>query len=191
MNMYELVSKRHAGQFRNDKDGAKKIPYTDHLHGVASIVASVLDLTNEICDDNLRQDLLNAALGHDLIEDTAVTEEEIVSASNNRTLSLIKELTNPVDDAHTDQYMQQISTASEEARIIKYADLIENTMSVAYNLSILGKDWLEGFYLPILTRSTAVLQKTEFSQYPNTAKRMRELLYVNTSLLNTKAMVLL
>ena len=187
MNMVEFVGAKHAGQYRNDKDGARKVPYTEHLHGVASVVASALDLTNEVNDDNLRRDMISAALGHDLIEDTNATESEIVSVTNNRTLRFIKELTNPEDDAHTDRYMDQISAASEEARIIKYADLIENTMSVAYNLNILGRDWLEGFYNPILSRTTAVLQATEFVRYPKTADMLRTCLKINTDLLNDRA----
>ncbi len=44
-------------------------------------------------------------------------------------LSLILELTDPNDDAHTDDYMEKIASASEEARLIKYADLIVDTSS--------------------------------------------------------------
>ncbi|MBR6873933.1 MAG: hypothetical protein IKN17_10550 [Ruminococcus sp.] len=182
MDMNQLIEAGHLGQYRNAKD----TPYTDHLRGVASVLLSAQSLTREIRDEQLVQDMINAALGHDLIEDTYVTEEDIVSAAGERTLSLIKELTNPVDDAHTDEYMAQLSSASEEARLVKYADLIENTLSVSYNLFRLEKEWVETFYLPILNRTESVLRVTEFEDYPETALLMRGWLFFVTNLLEVK-----
>lgn len=56
--------------------------------------------------------------------------------------------------------MRNFASDSEEARLIKYADLIENTSSFCYTLheqnvaepAKRAKD----FYLPILTRTTKV-----------------------------------
>ena len=179
--MEELIRRYHAAQYRNNRKCCEKveIPYTDHLYGVASI----LELTRE-CPDP--QDMIQAALGHDLLEDTSVAETEIAEAANRHVLELIRELTNPVDDAHTDRYMRQLSTASEEARLVKYADLIENTSSVAYNIYILGKEWTDSFYLPILTRTTEILAETSFPTYPETAGEMRRILKVYSDLLMKK-----
>ena len=188
MDFYELIETKHAGQIRN-KSESGTVPYTDHLYGVATVISSALNLTSEVSDEQLFADIVNAALGHDLIEDTDVSEAEIFSVANERTLKFIRELTNPVDDAHTEEYMIRLSTASEEARLVKYADLIENTLSVAYNIRLLGKDWLDGFYMPILTKTTAVLLKTQFEQYPKTAEILRDQLYTVTKLLNTKSRI--
>lgn len=183
MKFNELIRIKHAGQYRNPVEGMDAVPYTEHLYGVASIVSSVLDITGEITDESLRQDIFYAALGHDLLEDTDATDEEIVSASSTRALAFIKELTNPADDSHTDGYMTQISSATEAARIVKYADLIENTMSVAYNLRILEKEWLDNIYLPILNKTTQVLKDTKFNAYPKTASFLRNILLVNSNML--------
>ena len=183
MKFNELIRIKHAGQYRNPVEGMDAVPYTEHLYGVASIVSSVLDITGEITDESLRQDIFYAALGHDLLEDTDATDEEIVSASSTRALAFIKELTIPADDSHTDGYMTQISSATEAARIVKYADLIENTMSVAYNLRILEKEWLDNIYLPILNKTTQVLKDTEFNAYPKTASFLRNILLVNSNML--------
>ena len=183
MNFNELIRIKHAGQYRNPIEGMEAVPYTEHLYGVASIVSSILDISGEITDESLRQDIFYAALGHDLLEDTDTTDEEIVSASGTRALAIIKELTNPADDSHTDGYMAQISSATEAARLVKYADLIENTMSVAYNLHILEKEWLDNIYLPILNKTTQVLQDTEFNEYPQTASLLRNMLLVNSNML--------
>ena len=179
--MEQLIKKYHRQQYRNGK-----VPYTDHLYGVKSVLMSVLNQTGECKGLQLTEDMCNAALGHDLLEDTAVSEAEIVSTANERVLKLIQELTNPVDDAHTEQYMLQLSCASEEARLIKYADLIENTTSVAYNYYTLGEQWLQDFYAPILHRTQDVLAKTVFSTYPHTAEVMRNLLAVAADLLEAK-----
>lgn len=126
--MDNLIKKYHSQQFRNNNEGylPAKVPYYDHLYGVRSILSFALYRYGECSDAMLKEDMLNAALGHDLLEDTIIREEEIVITTNERVLSLIKELTNPVDDSHTDLYMQQLSNASEEARLIKYADLRAN-----------------------------------------------------------------
>ena len=119
--METIIRKYHKGQYRNYHEGylPGKVPYYDHLYGVKSILSFALYRFGECQDTQLKEDMLNAALGHDLLEDTAIREDEIVAHTNSRVLSLIKELTNPIDDAHTEQYRQQLSTASEEARLIK------------------------------------------------------------------------
>lgn len=180
--MEDLVKEYHKTQYRNKN----KVPYIEHLIGVKSILSSALKITGECTDETLFSDMLDAALGHDLIEDTSVTKDEIIKISNDRVLHLIEELSNPVDDAHTDEYMEQLSSASEEARIIKYCDLLENTTSVCYGLQDLGIGWLYNFYEPILKRTTDNLGNTKFINYPKTANLLRSALKMSTSLLYDK-----
>ena len=180
--MENLVKEYHKTQYRN-KD---KVPYIEHLIGVRSILSSVLEITGECTDEALLKDMLDSALGHDLIEDTEVSKDEIVKIADERVLHFIEELSNPVDDAHTDEYMRQLSEASEEARIIKYCDLLENTTSVCYGLQDLGVDWFHGFYEPILKNTTDNLADTEFIKYPNTAELLRSMLEVSTKLVYNK-----
>lgn len=179
--MEELAKKYHATQFRNKN----KVPYFEHCVGVASLVTTVLKLTGE-GDEETARDMRAAAFGHDLIEDTDVTEEEIIAASDERTLGFIRELSNPVDDAHTDAYMEQLANATEEARIVKYCDLLENTTSVSYGLQDLGLEWAHNFYIPIVTRSTAVLAETKFEKYAKSAELLRSMLEVSTELMYAK-----
>ena len=189
--MERLVRHFHRKQFRNHKEGylPAKIPYADHLLGVKTVLSSSLSKFGECKDKQAFQDMCDAALGHDLLEDTDATEEDVLSATNPHVLALIKELTNPVDDDHTDQYMQQLRTASEEARLIKYADLIENTASVCYCFHVVGEKWAYEFYRPILRRTRAVLEETSFPNYPETAHFMRNSLSVYADLLDVKCKV--
>ncbi len=179
--MEDLARKYHAEQFRNNN----KVPYFEHCVGVAAILTAVLAQTKEAYEEEVR-DMVAAAYGHDLIEDTDVSDTEIAAASNMHVLQLIRELSNPVDDAHTDEYMRQLSVASEEARIVKYCDLLENTTSVCYGLHDLGLDWAHNFYLPILTRSTTVLAATNFEKFAQSAEKLRVMLDVSTKLLYAK-----
>ena len=185
--MKTIIRKYHEGQYRNYREGfiPGKVPYYDHLFGVESILSFALNKFDECQDVQIKRDMLSAALGHDLLEDTTISEDEIIAYTNSRVLSLIKELTNPMDDAHTEQYMQQLSNASEEARLIKYADLIENTTCVCHNMHIVGDEWYENVYRPILFGTMAVLKKAEFPKYPRTAEFLRGTLEMFADLLNS------
>jgi (p)ppGpp synthase/HD superfamily hydrolase len=90
--MENLVKQYHKEQFRNDRPGfvPPKIPYFDHLIGVKTILSSALLEFGECPDCQAFQDLCAAALGHDLIEDTEVSENEIIQATNVHVLSLYK-----------------------------------------------------------------------------------------------------
>ena len=184
--MEELVKKFHKAQFRNKN----KVPYIEHLIGVRSILQSVLAITGECTDPAELKILEDAALGHDLIEDTDVKKEEIIAVGNEKTLALIEKLSNPVDDYHLDNYMRQIRESEEEVRIIKYADLVENTASVSYGLHDLGINWFYDFYEPILKSSTENLANTEFVRYAKTANLLRSMLKVATKLTYDKILLL-
>ena len=188
--MKVLVKQYHAMQRRNNNP---EIPYTEHLYGVASVLKMIAEYIKEIPNEIL-DIMIQAALGHDLLEDTAIIEDTLRRTANDNVLQLISELTNPNDDAHTDEYMKKLALGSEEARLIKYADLIENTSSFCYSLhepnvndpAQRAKD----FYLPILTRTTDVLSSTTFELYPKTAEPMQMTLKVYTELLLSRIRLL-
>ena len=182
-DMKALVRRYHAAQRRNNNP---EIPYTEHLFGVASVLKTVAGACREIPEDFLSA-MLQAAYGHDLLEDTGISEETVEQTSGGFVLRLIRELTNPNDDAHTDEYMEKLAADSEEARLIKYADLIENTSSFCYALHEPNQrdpvQRAKAFYLPILSRTAEVLAGTSFERYPKTAEAMRLVLRVYTDLL--------
>ena len=185
--MNKLISKYYSRQFRNNKEGylPAKVPYRDHLYGVKAILSYALYAFGEGQDKALKEDILNAALGHGLLEDTDIKEDEIVLETNERVLSLIKELTVSGGDAHTGRNMEQISRASEEARLIKYADLIENTTWVCHNMHVVGDEWYMDVYRPVLFSAMTTLEKTEFLHYPRTAEFLRHTLRMFAELLHS------
>jgi len=178
----DLVKECHAGQTRNNG----KIPYFEHLKNTQRLLLASIKQTHEVNDNVLRRTMSYAALGHDLIEDTNITESQIEDATNEQVLGLIKELTNPDDDEHIEKYLTQIKKASGEARLIKYVDLIENTTSIIYGVPDLGVEWTTTFFLPILTSTTDILSGTSFASYPKTAKLLRNILAIETDILLDK-----
>ena len=87
---------------------------------------------------------------------------------------------------HTDKYMQQIASAPEEVRIIKYGDLIDNTTSVAYNLHQLGIEWGNDFFRPIMERTMTVLGSSEFLTHNKAASLLNSSVHLFANLLRSK-----
>ena len=169
-DMLQLVQQYHAEQFRNNG----KVPYWHHCLSVAEIVIVAFEQTGELENNNdLLVSIACSALGHDLLEDTAVTRLAIRDRFGLRVEEMIISLTNEEDDAHRDKYMRKIAASSEELALIKYADLIENTISCAYGINDLGVDWIKSFYLPIKDETEKILASKKFSIYAETANLLR------------------
>jgi (p)ppGpp synthase/HD superfamily hydrolase len=161
--MRRVVERYHKGQYRN-KD--KNSPYRLHCEAVALLVKEVLTQTGEY-DDNA-DDIVLAALGHDLYEDTSVDRDFIRQEFGAHVDELIFQLTNEEDDEHRDKYMQKIHSASDEVILIKLADMIENMNSVFYNRSVLGQEWVDTFFLPIMDDYLPHLHGKKFTNYVQT-----------------------
>jgi len=163
--MLDLIKDYHKDQTRNNG----KVPYWHHCASVAEILASAVKQSREINDNALLDDLLVAALAHDLIEDTTMTPEELKQKTNSRTLDLVMNMTNTEDDEHRTGYMAKIQNATEEVLLIKICDLIENTISCAYGIPDLTKKWVKEFYMPIFEDTKKVIDQKKIEHYPQTA----------------------
>lgn len=114
----DVVIKYHSGNLRKDK----KTPYVTHPLIVMHLVYEM-----DVKDENI----LIAALLHDLLEDSEITESEIVNTFNTKVLALVKELTvakNPNWDLQTKtkKKIESIKKLSNDAAIIKFADMLHN-----------------------------------------------------------------
>lgn len=103
-------------------------PYINHPR-------EVLWLLPRNADINMQQ----AALLHDVIEDTPVTAEQLAAHFTAATTKLVVELTNQFTSAaypglnraaRFQLELDRLSRISPEAQTIKYADLIDNTRSI-------------------------------------------------------------
>lgn len=123
----QLAYRAHEGQFR--KYNGK--PYIVHPAEVAAKVDKFCRCRNLSEDQTGR--MVSAAWLHDVLEDCPhITEAEIIEATDEATLQLVKELTNPSKGAKAPRHVRKqmdrdhIANASQEAKIIKLYDRILN-----------------------------------------------------------------
>jgi len=114
-NALTFVFSRHDKQTRK----SASIPYVIHPVRVALILRSVGFSEFE------QENLMIAALCHDLIEDTDTTFEDISKQFGEKVALIVSELSRP-NNANKDEWINTFKTKSLEAKIIKMADRIDN-----------------------------------------------------------------
>ncbi len=124
---------KHNGQKRKGKEGE---PYINHPIAVANLLASIGGISNI--------EILNAALLHDTIEDTATTKEELIENFGVRTAEIVCEVTDDKSLPKLVRKQRQIDHAphlSDEAKLVKLADKINNVTDVVERPA---EDWDDG-----------------------------------------------
>ena len=112
----KLAEKYHAGQIR---EGAEKLPYIVHPQAVVRMLLA--------WGEPESSPAVAAAWGHDLLEDTAVTEAEIREAAGDRVLAMIKLLTRP-GGMEKSLYIRVVAERGDrEVLLVKLADRICNS----------------------------------------------------------------
>lgn len=144
-------------------------PIWHHLARVSDVLESVLSVHGEGTADERFQVTL-AALGHDLLEDTQVSEADVRRVFGDRGYELIWGMTNEQGDDDVTAYVKKVSEAEELVRLIKLADLFDNCSNVAYNMPSLGVSWVESFFLRVVTPMKEAVSKTSFETYRETAR---------------------
>lgn len=104
----------------NRKNGT---PYIVHPIRITSILRAVG------FSEFVQEDIMIAALLHDLLEDTNITVEEIRNQFGKKIASIVKELTKP-EQGNKEEWLRSLENVSKEARIIKMADRIDNLMDM-------------------------------------------------------------
>jgi len=110
------IAKKHAGQKRKHS----KIPYFSHCMETMKRV-SIYQQKSELNSD----EILIAALGHDLIEDTEVTYEDVVDTFGRHIATVIRECSRPKTSISLkDKYsfLKSFQHKSKSALLIKIAD---------------------------------------------------------------------
>lgn len=118
-------------KYGNLKRKAKDILYVIHPVRITLILRAVGFNEFE------HEELMIAALFHDLCEDTDTTLEEIDKLFGKKIVSIVDELTKPKDakDHKKDQWLENFINSSKEAKIIKIADRIDNLLEMV-------EDWI-------------------------------------------------
>jgi (p)ppGpp synthase/HD superfamily hydrolase len=149
----KFAEKAHEGQVRKYTG----LPYIVHPIEVASIVATVPHT----------QEQLAAALLHDVVEDTAVTLEEVGQLFGEKVATLVDELT---DFSKKNEVVgnrayrkgldrDYLGTISAEAQTVKYADLISNGVDIVSHDKHFAKVYLreKDAILEVMNKGDATL----------------------------------
>lgn len=100
----------------------RHIPYWNHSMQVARLVV----------DCGLSADAVQAALLHDVLEDTTVTESGLQPTVSERALALIRNVTRTKAESR-EQYMERVRALTGEAKVLKALDRYHNLLR-AFNL---------------------------------------------------------
>ena len=131
----------HAGQVRNGSGG---MAYVEHPRGVAEMLAT----------EELDEQVLAAALLHDVVEDSELTIEDVREAFGDRVAGIVGALT---DDESIESYRERkvehrerVAAAGPEALAIYAADKLSNVRTLREALAAQGeKEVAREFKVPL------------------------------------------
>ncbi|HWO16964.1 MAG TPA: HD domain-containing protein [Solirubrobacterales bacterium] len=121
----EMARKAHAGQVRNGSGG---MPYVEHPIAVAELLAS----------RGFAAEVLAAALLHDVVEDSAISVEQVRDSFDEPVASLVEALTDDETiepyERRKDEHRRRVAAAGPDALAIYAADKLSNvhTLRGAY-----------------------------------------------------------
>lgn len=118
-----FAAQSHSGQHR--KDG--KTPYINHPLEVMNLVVEHVD--------ELDEEVLIAAVLHDVVEDTNVTEHEIAEMFGKRVAKFVAELTDDkllTKEERKRTQLQDVHTLSPEGKLLRLCDKICNVYDIIY-----------------------------------------------------------
>jgi (p)ppGpp synthase/HD superfamily hydrolase len=151
-----FADQAHDGQLRKFTG----LPYISHPMEVMQIVRGV-------CNDD---DVLAAAVLHDVIEDCGVTYTDLMLEFNENIAHLVYQVTNAANDEDGDRIVRAyinrnvMANASDDAQTLKLADIISNLSGIDLALECdpaWAKMYLEEKVdmINVLTRGDATLKK--------------------------------
>ena len=162
-------------KFIRDKFGSSDKDERDPAVHAKDTADYLIKRINEIKPDlseNKKKDLYHAGLGHDLLEDTDATAEEIRQMWGEAVLQYIKQLTNEVGDHDFSNYLAKLQSRSEEVLLIKFADIYSNVSDSVEDFDNLDQEWVKDFWLPLLGKYRDKLFDLDFIDYPQIADSM-------------------
>lgn len=116
---------KHKGQFRK---GNLNTPYINHPIQVAFVLQTIGGINDE--------DLIAAALLHDVIEDTDTTHADLVNIFNKKVADIVLEVSDDKHKPKAERKILQVKNASSlsyDAKLIRIADKICNVQDICGN----------------------------------------------------------
>jgi GTP diphosphokinase / guanosine-3',5'-bis(diphosphate) 3'-diphosphatase len=152
---YTLAKQAHAGQFRDEGE-----PYVTHPIRIARTLVEQLN--------ERRPDVIIAALLHDTVEDTELTQADIEKYFGVGVAKLVAALTRPKEQPRAESYAKLLH-ADVDVRLIKACDCLDNMRSMRGRIDVGSDRWLrhhreaEEYYLPLgrSVASTALVKEMQ------------------------------
>eukprot|EP01132_Coremiostelium_polycephalum_P006146 gene6146-7656_t len=122
----DFAAKKHKDQRRKDKGAT---PYINHPIGVAKNIIEIGRVSDPV--------ILQAALLHDTIEDTATTQEELREEFGDKVTDVVLEVTDDKSLPKAERKRQQVEHSkhiSKEAKTVKLSDKLYNLSDIIDNL---------------------------------------------------------
>lgn len=119
--VFSFASSAHAGQA--DKAG---LPYIFHPLAVAALINNIPSFL--LLSEEIQSDLVDAALLHDVVEDTEETLESIKTLEVSELVLNMVEVLTHIEGEERGEYIRRVA-AHPYARIVKLADLAHNASS--------------------------------------------------------------
>lgn len=112
--------------YGENKRKSMDVPYAVHPVRITTILRAA-----GFNEEN-NEDLMIAALFHDLVEDTDTPIEEIKDEFGENVASIVLELTKPegAKGNKKKEWLENFTKSSKEAKIVKMADRIDNLMDI-------------------------------------------------------------
>lgn len=170
--------------FLTKKDKTDRLLF-EHAVDTADILHDSLTRSGEIIGCKNFDDMWRSALGHDLLEDTTVTKEELEKKWGIKVVSLIIDLTNAKGDGNVSGYIEKLQHVPEEAAILKLCDIVSNANNSVKCTDKASKEWFTNFWIPLLESYNQIFRKRKFVLYPKTAMYLCDIIRSQTQLLTS------
>lgn len=157
--------------FREQMQRAGSLFLWEHGLQAAIYLAETIDTVQEISDD-IKLKLFQAALGHDLLEDTHCTSDDLLKQWSHDVSSFIQALTNVKGDDDVKEYTERLKYVDEAVLIIKLADIYVNVANTVREFKGIDVNWLGSFWLPLLDKYEKNLFGRTPIKYQRTIKKM-------------------
>ena len=125
----DVAYRLHSGQFRETRNSLSRPPYILHPVGVAILAHKHLDL---VTLPDSHEDIIMAALTHDILEDTDLTASELGRICSARVAEIVQSLTKPgvrQNETHVERnqrFLDQIIRGGVSPMYLKICDSMHN-----------------------------------------------------------------
>jgi (p)ppGpp synthase/HD superfamily hydrolase len=135
----EFAAKAHAGQYRKGTG----IPYITHPLNVAKI----------LIECKCREPVVSAGILHDTLEDTRVTDNDLITLFGTEVFELVSAVSEPNKSDYTwenrkSHTIKRLKEASQEILMLSLADKCDNMQTICDDYEILGDRLWKRFNRP-------------------------------------------